>query len=603
MLRALELLAPARNADIGIAAIDCGADAVYIAGPGFGARHSAGNPVDEVRRLCEYAHRFGARIFVTLNTILYDGELPEARAMMRDLEDAGADAFIVQDLAVRSFGARVPLHASTQCSIRTPEDAAFYSGMGFSRLVLERQLSLEDIRKIHSATPAELEFFVHGALCVCYSGQCYMSEAVAGRSANRGECVQACRSLYDLVDSSGRTLVRNKALLSLKDLNLSNRLADLADAGISSFKIEGRLKNISYVRNVTREYSMALDALVASRPDLYRRASFGRIKGGFTPMPDKTFNRGYTELFIDGKRGSWASMDAPKSMGTAVGQVVSVRPSRNGETVITLDRDPSLRNGDGFSFISASGIQGFRGDVCIGREIRCKAVEGLEKGMTLYRNIDSAFEKELSGNLPQRLIGVKVAMDFGDSLSISAESEDGRKVSLQLDIPEEKAENQERMESMIYGQMEKTAGHYSFSLEKLSAADGLPLMKASEINGIRRTLASRLDALPCNIVPMPSMTGKPTSPDEEISYKSNVSNHISRQAYLSGGSRSVEKAFELTHRKDTELMRTKYCIKHELGLCPVHQGASPTGPLFLVNNGRRFPLRFDCSRCEMAVID
>ncbi|MBQ1646951.1 MAG: U32 family peptidase, partial [Bacteroidales bacterium] len=264
MLRALELLAPARNADIGIAAIDCGADAVYIAGPGFGARHSAGNPVDEVRRLCEYAHRFGARIFVTLNTILYDGELPEARALMRDLEDAGADAFIVQDLAVRSFGARVPLHASTQCSIRTPEDAAFYSGMGFSRLVLERQLSLEDIRKIHSATPAELEFFVHGALCVCYSGQCYMSEAVAGRSANRGECVQACRSLYDLVDSSGRTLVRNKALLSLKDLNLSNRMADLADAGISSFKIEGRLKNISYVRNVTREYSMALDALVAS---------------------------------------------------------------------------------------------------------------------------------------------------------------------------------------------------------------------------------------------------------------------------------------------------------------------------------------------------
>lgn len=602
MLRTLELLAPARNADIGIAAIDCGADAVYIAGPGFGARYSASNSVEEVGRLCEYAHRFGARVFVTLNTILYDSELAEARAMMHGLEEAGADAFIVQDLALASFGAKVPLHASTQCSIRTPDDAKFYAGQGFSRLVLERQLSLEDIRRIREATGAELEFFVHGALCVCYSGQCYLSEALAGRSANRGKCVQACRSLYDLEDSRGRALVKNKALLSLKDLSLKDRLADLAGAGICSFKIEGRLKNISYVRNVTREYSLALDAMVASRPDLYRRSSFGKVTGGFSPMPDKTFNRGYTELFIDGKRGSWACPDAPKSMGALVGNVASARKEGK-ESVILLDRDSSLHNGDGFSFITKDGIKGFRGDVCSGREIRCKPVDGLLPGMALYRNIDAAFEKELSGNLPQRLIGVRVSMDFGDSPGVRAKSEDGREIFLELELPKEKAENQERMRNMIYSQMEKTAGNYSFSLEELSSKEGLPLMKASGINGIRRSIASALDGLPFKAIPLSRGNGPATAKDGEITYKSNVSNHLARERYLAGGASTVEKAFELTHRRGAELMRTKYCIKFELGLCPSRQGAAPTGPLFLVNNGRRLPLRFDCHSCEMTVLE
>ena len=601
MLQALELLAPARNADIGIAAIDCGADAVYIAGPGFGARHSAGNSVEEVRRLCEYAHRFGVRIFVTLNTIVYDSEIPVVRELMRGLEDAGADAFIVQDLALTTFGAKVPLHASTQCSIRTPQDAAFYSGLGFRRLILERQLSLDDIRRIREATEAELEFFVHGALCVCYSGQCYMSEAVAGRSANRGECVQACRSLYDLEDSDGKVLVRNKALLSLKDLNLSSRLSDLAEAGISSFKIEGRLKNVSYVSNITREYSLALDALVASRPDLYRRASFGRVCGGFSPMPDKTFNRGYTCLFIDGERGHWASLDAPKSMGAPVGKVFSVRYVPGKGTVVTLDRDSSLHNGDGFSYITRNGILGFRGDICLGKEIRCREVPGLAKGMTLYRNIDAAFEREMEGNRPRRLVGVKVRMDFRDTLSVVAESEDGRMVTLDPAVPEERAENQERMRELVKNQLEKTSGHYSFTLEGLSCENGLPLMKASELNGIRRDIASALDSLPCKAVPMSSHSSERQPSGKVISYKSNVSNRISRDIYLSGGTSSAEEAYELSHRPGAELMRTKYCIKYELGLCPVRQGAAPTGPLFLVNNGRHFSLGFDCSNCEMTV--
>lgn len=262
----LELLAPARNADIGIAAIDCGADAVYIAGPAFGARQAAGNSMKDIRRLTEYAHRFGARIFLTLNTILFDDELAEAERLLAEAKDAGVDAIIAQDLAVWQM-TDLPVHASTQCAVRTPEKAGFYEGLGASRIVLEREMSLEQIRSVRSAVGCELEFFVHGALCVCYSGQCYMSERISGRSANRGECIQACRSLYDLVDDSGRVLARNKALLSLKDYNLVDRLADLADAGICSFKIEGRLKSVSYVRNVVRAYSSALDKLVAANPE------------------------------------------------------------------------------------------------------------------------------------------------------------------------------------------------------------------------------------------------------------------------------------------------------------------------------------------------
>ncbi|MCR5003726.1 MAG: U32 family peptidase [Bacteroidales bacterium] len=308
----LELLAPARTFDIGIAAISCGADAVYIAGPAFGARKDAGNSVEDVKVLCDFAHRYGARIFVTLNTILFEEELPEAEKMLREIEDAGADGFIVQDLGVLSFGARVPLHASTQCAVRTPEKARFMESLGFSRVVMERQTSLDQIRSVRDNIEGEIEYFVHGALCVSYSGQCYMSENIDGRSANRGACMQACRSLYDLVDSDGRVLGRNKAFLSLKDYNLSDRLADLADAGVNSFKIEGRLKNISYVRNVVRAYSEALDKVVAANPDKYCRASFGRVSGGFVPSLDKTFNRGYTSLFIDGQRHrGWSSMDAP----------------------------------------------------------------------------------------------------------------------------------------------------------------------------------------------------------------------------------------------------------------------------------------------------
>lgn len=708
----LELLAPARNMSIGIAAIDCGADAVYIAGPAFGARQAAGNSMEDIRRLTEYAHRFGARIFLTLNTILFDNELAEAEKLLAGAKDAGVDAIIAQDLAVWEL-TDLPVHASTQCAIRTPEKARLYEGIGASRLVLEREMSLDQIRAIRSSVDCELEFFVHGALCVCYSGQCYMSERIAGRSANRGECIQACRSLYDLVDEAGNVLVRNKALLSLKDYNLKDRLTDLAEAGICSFKIEGRLKNISYVRNVVRAYSLALDELVAANPGKYRRVSFGRSEGGFTPDLAKTFNRGYTQLFLDGKRsGNWSSMDAPKSIGEEVGTVVSISPMRqnysNGKRpseeniTITVRMDnpgDRLQNGDGFSFLSKGRgeIVGFRGDVCQGNRITCRNVTGLYPGTRLYRNLSNAFEKELESNLPVRTIpvAVDISVRISDlrvtstgsvtedarsqslpkllnkdhqpsnrqseptySLKINAISQDGRSVELEREAGYNAAENAERMRGMFATQISKATGIYSFTLRSLEVEtpDGsLPFLPASALNAIRRDLAAALEEMPCKAVPLPTgqavnATGivkvldnrknaidapaylgkcqslKPilsqvsdiqetASDGFYLSYKANIANHVARETYQSLGATQTDDAFEISHRPDAELMRTKYCIRYELGLCPVHlQSGKPQGKgsphglttanlknLSLINNGKRYRLAFDCANCEMIV--
>lgn len=725
-MKFLELLAPARNADIGIAAIDCGADAVYIAGPAFGARQAAGNSMEDIRRLTEYAHRFGARIFLTLNTILFDNELAEAERLLAEAKDAGVDAIIAQDLAVWKL-TDLPVHASTQCAIRTPEKARLYEGIGASRLVLEREMSLDQIRAIRSSVDCELEFFVHGALCVCYSGQCYMSERIAGRSANRGECIQTCRSLYDLVDEDGNVLVRNKALLSLKDYNLKDRLKDLAEAGICSFKIEGRLKNISYVRNVVRAYSLALDELVAANPEKLRRVSFGRSEGGFTPDLAKTFNRGYTQLFLDGKRsGNWSSMDAPKSIGEEVGTVVSIapmrqnfsngkRPSEENITITLRMKNPGdrLQNGDGFSFLSKGRgeIVGFRGDVCQGNRITCRNVTGLYPGAKLYRNLSNAFEKELNSDLPVRRISVSVDIsvivvpvtttgsvtewcrsvteNIGPvtddscpvtekgrspsrskrlckqtySLKINAVSQDGRSIVLEREAGDSTAENAKRMREMFVAQISKDTGIYSFTLSSLNVEtpDGsLPFLPASALNAIRRDLAAALDKMPCRAIPLP--TGKtadnpgisnalntpnnaespsgcqdrrqdqkpilskipdiqePASDGIHVSYKANIANHVARETYQVLGATQTDEAFEISHLPGTELMRTKYCIRHELGLCPVHRetgrhqgkanfatGSSklatttPSGHLYLINNGKRYHLSFDCANCEMVV--
>ena len=574
----LELLAPARNMEIGIAAIDCGADAVYIAGPDFGARKAAGNGFDDIAGLCSYAHKFGARIFVTFNTTIREGEEEEAHSQMLAAQEAGADAFIIRDPRIAGWeDIKVPLHASTQCAIRTVERAKYFEDLGCARIILERGLSLKDIKEICAAVSCEVEFFVHGALCVCYSGECRLSEHIDGRSADKGECIQACRSLYDLTDADGKVLVKNKALLSLKDFNLKNRLRELAEAGVTSFKIEGRLKNASYVKNVVRDYSIALDELVARFPESYRRASFGKVTKGFIPDTDKTFNRGYTEYWLDGKRGKWSSMDAPKSMGEEIGTVCRIRrkDAHNIEfTVKPLKPGLALRNGDGFAFATKDGVTGFRGDVCEGLKISCKDIPDLREGTRIYRNINSAFEKALDTQVCKREIDVSLSVNIHGKfdIDVTARTEDGRELLDPFKTDLETAENKERAEAMIREQLSKRSNHYNFHLDELTCGPQLPLISASTLNSIRRLVADDLDCMPC------------------------------KKIELAKGTATIKcDAAAVNTGKEGELMRTRYCIRYELGMCPVHQGAKNSGPLFLINNGRKLALGFDCKNCEMTV--
>ena len=592
----LELLSPAKDKAVGIAAIDCGADAVYIAGPGWGNRKAAGNSIDDIRELCTYAHRFGVRIYLTVNTIIYPDEWPAVHSMMLEAQDAGVDAFIIREERLLSLpDIRVPMHASTQCAIRTPEAARRFEALGCSRIILERALSLQEVRAIREAVSCELEFFVHGALCVCYSGDCRLSEYLDGRSADRGDCIQACRSLYDLVDESGRTLVRGRTLLSMRDFKLLDRLEDLAGAGICSFKIEGRLKSASYVKNVVREYSLALDALVAKHPGEYRRASFGKVSGGFTPNSDLTFNRGYTQWWLDGVRGRWSSMDTAN--GEFVGEVQAVRPSGGG-LMLTLKPAGAglqLSNGDGFAFFEPGrGVTGFRADRCEGRQIFCKRVDGLRAGVRLYRNINAAFERELEAGSPRREIGVDVDVAVSGSfvIELKAETEDGRCVVSRFNADVDKAENRERSEAMLREQLSKRSGVYAFKVRSVSASGALPLLSAGTINSMRRLLAEDID----------SYVGlRPPQNDNGTAVQADSSAVSVGSTGMPSGSSVISSERSEPRNLPAELMRTRYCIKYELGLCPRHQKAKPTGALFLVNNGRRLALGFDCAKCEMTV--
>ena len=569
-MTSIELLAPARNADIGIAAIDCGADAVYIAGPAFGARKDAANSIDDISRLCRYAAGFGVRIFVTFNILLEDSELEEVHRQMLQCQEAGASAFIIRDPRLCLWDdIRIPLHASTQCAIRTVERARLYEKAGCSRIVLERELPLKTIREICNAVDCEVEVFVHGALCVCYSGQCVLSQRLSSRSADRGECIQACRNLYDLVDDKGRIWEKNKALLSLKDLNLLDSLETLLDAGVCSLKIEGRLKNESYVKNVVRAYSLELDRIIADRPNEYRRASWGRIEKGFTPSLYKTFNREYTRLLLDNHREQWANFSAPKSMGERLAQIKDIRAISSDRMQITLSgNDLQLRNGDGFASITSNGIVGFRADIAEGNRIVCKTVKGLAVGMTLWRNHSVAFEDMLSSCACGRYIRVTVDIAAsGDSLRVHAKTEDGREALTEISGLNE-AMDQTRAKSVFKSQLEKHSEQYSFHIGHIHG--NLPHMSASALNAIRRSLAQSLSASPCIAVPLQN-----TSPHQSITTD--------------------------TGRRDGEVMRSKYCIRAELGkclkTCPDKSG------LYLVNNGKRFPLLFDCRNCEMAVLE
>ena len=574
-MRSIELLAPARNADIGIAAINCGADAVYIAGPAFGARINASNPISEIERLCAYASRFSVRVFVTFNVLIDDDELEEVHALMLACQRVGVSAFIIRDPRLCIFtDIVVPFHASTQCSIRDVSRARLFESAGCSRIVLERELPLETIREICSSVECEVECFVHGALCVCYSGVCALSEKLTGRSADRGECVQACRNLYDLEDAEGKVIGRNKAYLSLKDLNLSNNLESLLDVGVTSLKIEGRLKNASYVSNVVREYSLKLDEIILRQPHDYKRSSVGRVEGGFTPSLYKTFNRSYTSLFFD-KSPLWANFTAPKSMGEEIGIVLSVnRKSYDIMEIRVRTEVKDLQNGDGFAFVRGSEIVGFRGDLCRGSIILCKSVEGLKEGTILYRNYSSAFEKQLEVEKCHRIISVmvsyysKLTADGFLSCVFTAVSEDGREVEYCLNGCEQ-ANNTIREEFVYKTQIGKHTSDYLFELAEIKGL--LAHMPISTLNGVRRRLSEMLDALPCRGDKMLN-----------IPWRKSVKYEIGR--------------------RPGELMRSKYCLRRELGCC-LKDKNSEHKQLFLVNNGRRFPLLFDCSVCEMALLE
>lgn len=612
---ALELLAPAGNKDIGIAAIDCGADAVYIAGPSFGAREAAGNSFDDIAILADYAHRFGAKVYLTLNTILYDSELEDARRSLFSAYDAGCDAVIVQDLGILKMEIPpIELHASTQCNIRTLDQVRFLESLGFTRVVLARELSLDQIAQIRQGTKCELESFIHGALCVSYSGQCYMSQYLSGRSANRGRCIQACRSRYDLTDMDGNVLVKNKSLLSLKDFSLEKRIGDMARAGVVSFKIEGRLKNISYVKNIVRMYRQEIDALIASEPEKYRHSSYGMVEGGFTPSPSATFSRGYTTYFIDGNRNNapWSSMDTAKGVGELVGRVGKVALLPDGLSAITVKYDKSFRiklaNGDGLCYVSPSGqVQGVRVETVSGDRVCVKSDRSLREGLLLFRNYNRLFEKELERNMPKRLIGAKVTIECpgGGDMVVNAVLPDGR--SATGIICGQVAENREQALRNIVTSFSKTSSIYRFSVEKITGED-VPFISSSSLNALRRELAVKFepgvkddDQVPQYIpsVPLERVSMRDIHIPQRINYL-NCSNHLSRELYESLGI-TPDPAYELEADPRTELMRTKYCLRNELGICPKIKMGVKASPLILVNNGKRMRVDFDCRQCEMSI--
>jgi putative protease len=612
----LEILAPAKNREIGIAAINCGADSLYIAGPGFGARESAGNPVGEIEKLAAHARRYGVKVYVVINTILYDTETEAALSVAKQVYEAGCDALIVQDLGLLKAGLPpLPVFASTQTNIRSLDQARFLESLGFSRLILARELSLDQIREIRENTSVELESFVHGALCVSYSGQCYISSHITGRSGNRGECAQICRNNFNMVNDKGEVLVRNKPLLSLKDLNLAEYIPALAHAGVTSFKIEGRLKDASYVKNIVRYYRKVTDAFMES-DKRFVQASLGRLHGGFTPRPGNTFNRGYTTLFADGTRGSWNSGVAAKGLGEFVGRAGSVSADGSGNLLFSHDSNMRLANGDGLCIVTQSGeVKGLRVSVSVGDSITANLKMSVPKGSLIYRNFDKEFERELEANMPERIIDAFLSFESdGGTTTLVAITPDGRRAKVVAVGGFEPAKEPAKAKETVYTQLQKRAGLYNFIISHYMADNQL-FYPMSQLNGWRRQLALELEQQPVNKASLPAFTGVPKGTLDSrpldgkvVDYRANISNELSRELYTALGAKVKGVAFELDAPETAELMRCKYCIKYELGICPHHKNpkqkgvvAEHTGTLFLENNGRKFRLGFDCKNCEMII--
>lgn len=632
-MRTLELLAPAKNLECGIAAISHGADAVYIGADHFGARASASNSVADIHALCDFAHLFGAKVYVTVNTIIYEDELSAMQELITRLAEVGVDALLVQDmstLAMRRVAlakvGRVPLlHASTQMDNRTAEKVAWLRDLGFTRAVLARELSVDEIKAIHEAVPeVELEVFVHGALCVSYSGQCYASQCLFGRSANRGECAQVCRMSYDLVDADGRVVVKDRYLLSMKDMCQVDHLEQLADAGASSFKIEGRLKDADYVKNVVAAYSQRLNEIIKRRGGDYRRASWGRVDYAFQPDLAKTFNRGYTDYFLRGRQHGLSTMFTPKALGEFVGTVKDLR----GDS-FRVSGMAAFANGDGLCFVKdqADGsarqgelLEGFRVNRVEGNRLfPFHMPRGLRRGMSLYRNNDVAFGKALAGETARRV--VPVSMEFGVTpdgfrLAMTVDTGEGKTLEWAVATPFEHQQANRPQEDNISKQLSKLGGTI-FEQKGLTIdqdAKGL-FIPSSVLAQLRRDAveaygkALEKATADVGLTRDQEGTGAParfwSEEYKKYPYLFNVANREARAFYEAHGLSGMEPALETAEPRGVVAMQCRYCIRYELGFCVRRGGKKPEWrePLTLrLGDGRGFRLDFRCGECQMNLL-
>lgn len=606
--RAIELLAPAKNLECGMAAIDYGADAVYIGASSFGARLAAGNTLDDIRQLCTYAHRFGAKVYVTVNTIIYEKELEQARTLVRQIADAGADAVLIQDMGLVKTVKDCPtleMHASTQTDNRTLEKVAWLQNQGFDRVVLARELSLEQIRQIHQALPdTELEVFVHGALCVSYSGACYASQHCFGRSANRGECAQFCRLSFDLTDSDGHTVEHDRHLLSLKDLCQIDELENIIEAGATSLKIEGRLKDITYVKNVVAAYSQRLDAIIKRNPEKYRRQSYGHTTYTFTPNLKKTFNRGFTHYFLHGRKPDIASFDTPKALGEFVGTVKEIRGN-----MFSVSGTVPFANGDGLCFINKERkLEGFRVNRVSNNFIYpLNLPPSLRRGMALYRNNDQEFERVLFHKAAERKIGVKFTLSYHNSELLLTAEDDGNRQA-EYHIPIEYQKSRTPQEENIRRQLGKL-GNTIFEVREITIDSKLAdiFIPSSLLADLRRHVIESLTASPFPAQKKPKSAAPSLSaanPSAQELHLANVSNKSARTYYESVGVHDAIEAYETKPMQNTPLMTCRHCLRFALGHCIKHGGTRPTWhePLFLsLPDGQRFSIRFDCKNCQMEI--
>lgn len=608
----LELLAPAKNADYGIEAIRHGADAVYIGGPAFGARATAGNSVEDIARLCTYAHQYHAQVFVALNTILMDNELADAEKLIWQLYEAGADALIVQDMGVLQLNLPpIALHASTQMDNRSPEKVAFLEQVGFSQVVLARELGLSQIRDVAAHTNMQLEFFIHGALCVAYSGLCNLSHSFSNRSANRGECSQMCRLPGNLKTRQGDVLAQNEHLLSLKDNNQTENLEALIDAGIRSFKIEGRLKDLSYVKNVTAHYRQKLDAIMARRPE-FNASSHGRCEHSFTPDPEKTFNRGSTDYFVNERSQGIKDFRSPKYIGEEVGKVVSI-----GKDFIQVSSTHEFNNGDGLAFFPANfamakqsddKLQGLRVNRAEGLKLHILQVpKDLKVGMTLYRNHNQAFEALLSKESSKRIIGVDLRLsDTQDGLALTLTDIYGLTATVNLTVEKTPATDVDKTLQNTRTQLGKL-GSTDFVARSISIDTAQAwFLPASVLNGLRRDGVAALEAARVQgyVRPLPWKHNQDAVyPVKHLSYLGNVANEKAKDFYQRHGVIEIQDTYEKNGvTEDVPLMITKHCLRFNFNLCPKEVPGIKADPMVLEIGNDVLKLVFDCPKCEMMVV-